>query len=88
MLRHERPIEEGKMDNRGVFGKSLVRGWSALFGWRERMWRRRDLAALSGRDLADLGIPPALAVYEAGRWPWQKISPEWREFEEAGQDGG
>jgi uncharacterized protein YjiS (DUF1127 family) len=55
-----------------------------LFRWRERMWQRRELAAMSGRDLAELGVLPALAAYEAGRWPWQKISPAWRESYAAG----
>lgn len=58
----------------GLFGK--VRGM--LLRWRERQRQRRALAALSERDLADLGIPIGLALYEAGRWPWQNISPEWR----------
>lgn len=58
----------------------LARAWTALGGWRERSGQRRELAALSPRDLADLGIPPALAAFEMGRWPWQKASPEWREI--------
>lgn len=58
----------------GLFG----RAWGALSIWHERHRQRRELAEMSGRDLADLGIPPGLAAYEAGRWPWQKISSEWR----------
>lgn len=46
--------------------------------WRERMRQRRQLAALTARDLADLGIPVGLAAYEASRWPWQGISADWR----------
>ena len=58
----------------------------ALHSWRERVAERRELAALSQRDLADLGIPPGLAAYEASRWPWQNVSSEWRELDEAGRD--
>ena len=50
----------------------------ALSRWRERMRQRRELSALSERALADLGIPLGLAAYEAGRWPWQRISAEWQ----------
>jgi uncharacterized protein YjiS (DUF1127 family) len=64
----------------GIFGRI----WKALRNLRERIRERRELAALSQRDLADLGIPPGLAAYEASRWPWQKISSEWRELDEAG----
>jgi uncharacterized protein YjiS (DUF1127 family) len=64
-------------------GNGFARAWNALFGWRERMRRRRDLAAMSERDLADLGVPPGLAAYEAGRWPWQKVSPEWQTLDAA-----
>jgi uncharacterized protein YjiS (DUF1127 family) len=53
--------------------------------WRERVAERQELAALSQRDLADLGIPPSLAAYEASRWPWQNVSSEWRELDEAGR---
>jgi|GEM_PF-2226658 uncharacterized protein YjiS (DUF1127 family) len=60
-----------------------ARVWRALRDWRERLRRRRALAGMSGSALAELGIPPGLAAYEAGRWPWQPISTEWREFEEA-----
>lgn len=58
---------EGFASARGVLGR-----------WRERMRQRRELAAMSPHDLAGLGIPPGLAAYETGRWPWQKISPAWR----------
>jgi uncharacterized protein YjiS (DUF1127 family) len=58
----------------GLFG----RGRDALSTWRERQRQRRELAGLSMHDLAELGIPPGLAAYEAGRWPWQNISAEWR----------
>ncbi len=64
----------------GIFGGI----WRALSRWRERIAERRELAALSQRDLADLGIPPGLAAYEASRWPWQNVSSEWRELDEAG----
>jgi uncharacterized protein YjiS (DUF1127 family) len=64
-------------------GTGLARAWNALFGWRERMRQRRDLAAMSERDLADLGVPPGLAAYEASRWPWQKASPEWQTLDAA-----
>jgi uncharacterized protein YjiS (DUF1127 family) len=64
-------------------GTGFARVWNALFGWRERMRQRRDLAAMSERDLVDLGVPPGLAAYEAGRWPWQKASPEWQTLEAA-----
>jgi uncharacterized protein YjiS (DUF1127 family) len=57
----------------------------ALHSWRERVAERRELAALSQRDLTDLGIPPGLAAYEASRWPWQNVSSEWRELDEAGR---
>ncbi len=67
----------------GAVGKGFGRAWDALFGWRERMRRRRELAVMSERDLVDLGVPPGLAAYEAGRWPWQKASPEWRDLDAA-----
>lgn len=66
---------DGRAAGRGL--GPFRRAWGALRSWHERHQQRRELAAMSGRDLADLGIPPGLAAYEAGRWPWQKISPEW-----------
>jgi uncharacterized protein YjiS (DUF1127 family) len=62
------------------------RAGAALSIWRERHRRRRELAEMSGRELADLGIPPSLAAYEAGRWPWQKISAEWQALGKAYRD--
>ncbi|HJU20332.1 MAG TPA: DUF1127 domain-containing protein [Stellaceae bacterium] len=59
------------------------RASGALGRWRERVRQRRELAALSKRELADLGIPPGLAAYEAGRWPWQGVSAAWRELDRA-----
>jgi uncharacterized protein YjiS (DUF1127 family) len=56
--------------------------WRALCSWRERMRQRSELAAMCQRELTDLGIPPGLAAYEAGRWPWQKMSPIWRVLDE------
>jgi uncharacterized protein YjiS (DUF1127 family) len=61
---------------------ALARVWRAVRGWRARLHRRRALAGMSGSALAELGIPPGLAAYEAGRWPWQPVSAGWREFEE------
>lgn len=52
--------------------------WDVPKVWRERMRQSRQLAALTVRDLAALGIPVGLAAYEAGRWPWQGISADWR----------
>lgn len=46
--------------------------------WRERARTRRDLAAMSGRELRELGVTQAMAREEMARAPWFDYSPEWR----------
>jgi uncharacterized protein YjiS (DUF1127 family) len=67
----------------GRRGRRIVAAFrERLHCWRERHWRRAELASLSEHDLRAMGVPRDLAVYEARRWPWQLWNPQWRELDE------
>ena len=44
-----------------------------LRSWRERERERRELAALSPRDLGDVNVAFSAIRDEASRWPWQRV---------------
>lgn len=62
---------------RGLDGPLLPLVWTALREtarlWAERRAARRMLALASVRDLADLGLSPAQATFEASRPVWQAL---------------
>ena len=47
--------------------------------WRARHRQRRELAMMSERDLADLGLSRDRAMWETARWFWRDWSPHWND---------
>jgi uncharacterized protein YjiS (DUF1127 family) len=61
MMRSTMSIQEGFLQSREIQGGSLVQIWlSALFGkiaaWRKHMNEVEELACMSDRELADVGL--------------------------------
>jgi uncharacterized protein YjiS (DUF1127 family) len=78
-------VEESSMPKRPVplDRAEPLRNWIIAVLGRLRSWRkhkafRRELSAMSARDLRDLKVPPGLVTRELRRWPWQEPSRQWR----------
>lgn len=56
----------------------LAAGQALLAAWAERRAARQALALASARDLADLGLSPAQAAFDASRPLWQPLPDEER----------
>jgi uncharacterized protein YjiS (DUF1127 family) len=90
-IRASRAVEwRTPADTMEAIARGRISGvWTAfvrlLRTWRERHLERRNLSLMSGRDLADLRIPPGMAAAEASRWLWQQPSPGWQSLQKERQ---
>ena len=67
------PAQASDASLRGMVGRDtfLARLARLLVTWQQRAAFRYRLAQLDERDLADMGLPPALAMIEANKPFWR-----------------